>query len=49
LDDFRPGNFSSRRRQDRHRPCRDSNQSRKKSSAGPPSKIWIGSFSYSYS
>jgi hypothetical protein len=51
LDNFRPRNVRARCRKDRQRLCcnSDADQSWKKSSAGPPSKTWIGSFSYSYS
>jgi hypothetical protein len=51
LHHFRPRNISAGERQDRYRPCRGcgADYSPKKSTAGPPSKIWIGSFSCSYS
>ena len=51
LNNLRPRNVRSRRRQDRHRTDGgdEDDYSPKKSTAGPPSKIWIGNFSSSYS
>lgn len=51
LDHFRPRNVGANLGQDRQPTGgeRSRDYSPKKSSAGPPSKIWIGSFSCSYS